>query len=447
MRPTEGQDFNALAGFIHGLRSSDIPPEALHMGRRCLVDTLAVWAGGSTSAPARIARDHAAKRYPGDLPLPFDGRGTNPVGFAFAGAAGIDALDGHDGHQLCKGHASVALVPALLAELGMAPDCGWDDLLAHLVVGEEVAIRAGLSLHASAADYHSSGAWNALGVAAIGARLRGFDTAQTRHALGIAEYYGPRAPMMRCIDHPSMVKDSSSWGALTGVSAVDLAEDGFTGAPAAICEESGVAEFWADLGQRWRILETNFKAYPVCRWAHPPIEAALGLMRDHGIAADAVEHVTVATFAEATRLATRRPADGDEAQYSLPLTMAVAMREGGLAPRVLLPDAFATPEVWALVDRIEMVEDDEANTLFPGERIATVTLTLTDGRVVTSPPTAARGNFDAPLPDEEILGKLSTYAADVVPSAELAQVASLLITPQKASPPDAVLAGFLRGVS
>lgn len=427
MRPIEDQDFDPITGFIHGLKPEDIPPEALHMARRCLMDTLAVWAGGSRSVPARIARDHAAKRYPGDLPMPFDGRRVNPVGFAFAGACSTDALDGHDGHQLCKGHASAALVPLLLAELGPDPDCTLDEMLTHLVVGEEIAIRAGLSLHDNAADYHSSGAWNAVGAAAMGARMRGLNAEQTRHALGIAEYYGPRAPMMRCIDHPSMVKDSTSWGALTGASALDLAEDGFTGAPAAICE--GAAEYWQDLGKHWRILETNFKAYPVCRWAHPPIEATLGLMRAYGIAVDDIASVTVSTFAAATRLATMRPADGDQAQYSLPLCLAVAMREGTILPAHILPETYDAPDVWGLVDRITLTEDPELTAIFPAQRLAAVTIGTKDGRSLTSGPTDARGNFDAPLSDDELRAKCAAYVAGVLPADAAATLAALLRGP------------------
>jgi len=182
----------------------------MHMARRCLVDTLAIWASGTATEPSRIARDHAVRRYSGDVAMPFDGRTVNPVGYAFAGACTIDAIDGHDGHQPSKGHAGAAVLPALMAELGQNPDCTLDNMLVHLIVGYEIAIRAALSLHSTVLDYHSSGAWNALGCAAIAARLRGLDSEQTRHALGIAEYYGPRAQMMCCIDHPTMVKDSSS---------------------------------------------------------------------------------------------------------------------------------------------------------------------------------------------------------------------------------------------
>lgn len=50
---------------------------------------------------------------------------------------------------------------------------------------------------------------------------------------------------------------------MAGTSAVLLAQAGFTGAPAITVEQA--PEYWADLGQRWLILEQYFKPYPVCR--------------------------------------------------------------------------------------------------------------------------------------------------------------------------------------
>src|SRR3546814_2709957 len=90
-----------------------------------------------------------------------------PPAAALAGAGCIDALDAHDGHRLTKGHAGVTVVPALLAFCDEAARCNGAEFLTRLVLGYEVATRAGIALHATAADYHTSGAWNALAAAAL----------------------------------------------------------------------------------------------------------------------------------------------------------------------------------------------------------------------------------------------------------------------------------------
>ena len=64
--------------------------------------------------------------------------------------------------------------------------------------------------------------------ATLNARYRNHAAVQVlRHALGIAEYHGPRSQMMREIDNPTMLHDGSGMGALVGVNAALLA----SGAP------------------------------------------------------------------------------------------------------------------------------------------------------------------------------------------------------------------------
>lgn len=417
--------------FIHAVTADDIPQDVLHHARRNMLDLIGVWAAGSHTRASLIARNHAARHHQSlsdAVKMPFDGRQVSISGAAFAGATTIDSIDAHDGHESCKGHAGAALLPTLIALVGDHPDCGLDEFLTTLVIGYEVAIRAGLTLHATVSDYHSSGAWNSIGCAAMGARVRGYDTQTTRHALGIAEYFGPRAQMMRCIDHPSMVKDSSGWGAMVGANAICLAEDGFTGAPAILCEAEEAQEYWQDLGSNWRIRETNFKVHPVCRWAQPAIEACLDLMREKSIAPEQIEKILVSTFHEATRLSAKRVSTCDEVQYNLPIPVALAILKGKIAPGDLNEEHLNNPNVLTLADRIQFAERESYNQVFPGTRIADVTLTLKDGNIHQSNPTVARGNFDAALSDDEVLDKFRAYSRDSLSPVQIAGFASLLVT-------------------
>jgi 2-methylcitrate dehydratase PrpD len=339
--------------FIHDTRFADLPPEVAAMGRTCILDLIGVACAGSRTALSRIARNFATRHLAASedgsaARLILDGRRASAAGVAFAGAATIDSFDAHDGHVLTKGHAGVAVWPAALGLLQVAGSREGRALLASVVIGYEVALRAGIALHATARDYHTSGSWSALACAALGARILRLDGTATRHALGIAEYYGPRSPMMRCIDHPTMVKDGSAWGALSGVSAAFLAADGFTGAPALLAEAPEIAEYWADLGTKWRILEQYFKAYPVCRWAQPAVEAAIGLQRQFDVRPAAIVGITVASFEAAVRLACRAPATTEEAQYSLPFPVAAALVRGTIGADEVGRNGFADSEIQRL---------------------------------------------------------------------------------------------------
>src|SRR5262249_44741186 len=153
---------------------------------------------------------------------------ASEAGAAFANGCLANALDIDDGSRPIKGHPGAVVFPAALAAAESRRASGREFLVA-LAVGYEVAIRAGIALHTSYRYYHGSGAWGALGAAAAAGRLLGLTTDQLTNALGIAEYHGPLAPIMRCVEHPAMVKDGIGWGAMAGVSAALLAREGFTG--------------------------------------------------------------------------------------------------------------------------------------------------------------------------------------------------------------------------
>jgi 2-methylcitrate dehydratase PrpD len=296
----------------------------------------------------------------------------------------------------------------------------------NLVVGYEVALRAGLALHATACDYHTSGAWNALGCAALTARQTMLDSAQTRHALGIAEYHGPRSQMMRCIDHPTMLKDGSGWGAMTGVSAGLLARDGFTGAPAITVEAPEVTDFWADLGETWLITEQYFKPQAVCRWAQSAIAGALALQQAHHLSVESMQRIRVSTFYEASRLTCRQPQNTEEAQYSLPFPVAAALVYGQVGPAELNGLTLRDPTVLRLSDQIELVEEPAFSDRFPQERIARVQIETTTGVELDSGEVQARWDAVDPPSDTELQEKFRWLASGRISAERAAELEALV---------------------
>jgi len=415
--------------FIHETRWRDLPEQIRNQARRCLLDTIGAGLSGRRTELSRIVHDFAAMVYGGQgATLWLDGRTVSPPGAALANGMAIDSLDVHDGYLPVKGHAGAAVVPAVLAAVhvdGSQPVSG-EEMLTTLVVGYEVALRAGVALHATACDYHTSGAWNALGCAAGVSRSLGLGIDQTRHALGIAEYHGPRSQMMRCIDHPTMLKDGSGWGAMAGVSAAMLAAAGFTGAPAVTIEAPEVVAIWSDLGTRWRITEQFFKPYAVCRWAQPAIAGALALQEDHGFPLAAIERIQVTTFHQATRLACRHPATTEEAQYSLPFPVAAALVHGQLGLTQLSGVGLHDPHVLRLVDRIELVDDPVLSAQFPAERVARVRIEITDGVVLDSGEVHATWDAGAPPTDEELSEKFRWLVSDSVPATRVDELLDIV---------------------
>ena len=406
--------FEQIADFTLG--NTKVPESALDMAATLLIDTLGVAAGAAQMDAGVLARNHAFAFHGASLPehaatMIFDGRKASIPGVAFAAATQIDNLDAHDGYNPTKGHIGCAVVPALMAFTEAKPDLTGRDALAALVVAYEIAARAGVALHATVQDYHTSGAWNALGVAALGCRLNGASVDQFRQALGIAEYHGPRSQMMREIANPTMLHDGSGMGALVGCMASLMAQSGFTGAPAISVEADDVALYWDNLGSSWTIEENYIKPYPVCRWAHASLDALLGLVEDHKFSADDVAAIRVNTFTEAAALFRGMPATTSQAQYSLPFALASLLVNGHIGPNEITGDGLSDPAVKALLPRISVQDAQRHTDRFPEGRWSDVTIVLKNGAELASGDVHARGGPEAPISLGEVERKFHVIAA------------------------------------
>ncbi|MEQ9261064.1 MAG: MmgE/PrpD family protein [Roseovarius sp.] len=405
--------FETLAAFALG--DTEVPESALQMAALLLVDTLGVAAGAVPLAPGRIARDHAARFLAAPsardgATLLFDGRRASIPGAAFALATQIDNLDAHDGYNPTKGHIGCASVPALCAFAEARPELEGREALKALVLSYEIAARAAVSLHASVSDYHTSGAWNALGVAALGCRLRGADANTLRQALGIAEYHGPRSQMMREIATPTMLHDGSGMGAMVGAMAALMAEEGFEGAPAITVEAEDAAPHWADLGQLWTIELNYIKPYPICRWAHAAIDALGAVMVSRGLTEADVAEVEVNTFTQAARLYPGMPATTSQAQYSLPFALATRLVHGAIGPAHIEGAGLRDARVAAALEKITVNEEPRHSNRFPEGRWSDVRVTLVSGETLSSGDVHARGGPESPMSLTEIEAKFHLMA-------------------------------------
>ena len=403
--------------FIHDLKFSDIPKKSQMMGINCILDLIGVGISGTTTNLSKLICDHAVEMYNSkthQTRILFDGRYCSPAGAALAGGMTIDSIDAHDGFNGAKGHVGCGILPSVVAFADITKSQGGNSFLTDIVLGYELGSRLALALHASASDYHTSGSWISIAVAALGARRLKLGYEQTRHALGIAEYHGPRSQMMRCIDHPTMLKDGSGVGAMIGVSAAFLAKKNFTGAPAITVENLDHLNIWQDLGKRWLIEEQYFKPYPVCRWAQGPIEAVLSIKEKYNISSDAVEHIEVITFHEAVRLSVREPKNTEQAQYSTSYPCAVALVKGDVGVQEISEKYLYDPEVLRISKTLKMVENEFCNSHFPEQRYARAKLNLKNGKVLISKFVNPRWTAEIPPSKSELSDKFYKFTESII---------------------------------
>ncbi|KPB66727.1 MmgE/PrpD protein [Pseudomonas amygdali pv. photiniae] len=408
----------SLFEFCRDFDFQQAPANTQAILKSSLLDIVAVMAGATSNDTSKAMRNYARQHYPDGMytsRLIFDGQRVNILGAAWAGGFSADSLDAHEGHFKSKGHAGATVVPALLALTDALHHQGQQisghDFLSALCIGYETALRAGTALMATSPTYHASGGFSAMGVVCAGARLLGFDEPTFRHALGIAEYFSARCPMMRVVLSPTMLRDAHGAGAYVGLNSLLMAQAGITGAPAETVEDPSVAAHWADIGKRWEIDSQYFKPWPVCRWAQPALTAMLEIQRQQPeLNADVIESIRVETFYESMCLQGHTPRNADQAQYALAFPLAALIVRGKLGPDEVTGDSITAPDILSLSSRIEIVEASDISARFPDEILSRLTLTLKDGSVIVSPVTAAKGDPDTAMTADELDQKFDLFS-------------------------------------
>ena len=108
------------------------------------------------------------------------------------------------------------------------------------------------------------------------------------------------------------------------------------------------------------------------------------------------------------------PATPYEAKFSLPYTVALAALGRSVDLAAFAPDGLHDPALRAMMGRVEVAIDPEAEAVFPALRAAEVAVTTRDGQVHRYRQPTRRGDPDFPMSDEDIDAKFHLLADPVI---------------------------------
>ncbi len=402
--------------------------------RRAALDTLGVTLAGASEPVAQILR--RVLRAEGGPPLctivGTRARASATAAALANGAAG-HAHDFDDTNFTLMGHPSVPLFSASLAAAEAAMSDGAGVALAY-IIGFEVgaALGAGLNPHHYQRGWHATSTIGSLACAAAVAKILNLDGAATCAALGIAaslasglkENFGSMTKPF----HAGHAARNGVWAALLareGLTASATALEGRQGYFAAFGGEGGLGRTLGGLGQRWQLLESGIavKPYPSCAFTHATIDALLELRNRHRLDGDQVAQVEVGVSGVVPPVLLHdHPATGLERKFSMQFCAAAALVDG----RVDLDSFVDGPPPAAiekLMPRISMVVDGTLPDRPEQHAWSRVTIQLSDGRLIVSPPRGAQGHADQPLSDRSLRAKFLACASRVIAREEAEAVA------------------------
>ena len=372
-----------LAHFVSGTESRDIPASALDAAARCILDLLGAAAAGFDTTASLAMRNFSLSFFPpGPATLWFSDQKLSPAGAALANSAAASALDLDDGNRDAGGHPGAAVIPGGLAQAEALGKSGLD-FLAAMALGYEVAVRVSAARDLSSLDTFSTGRWCGYGAVAAAGWLYGVSAREMAQAMAISGLHAPLMSAAAYSRQGSAVKEGIPWATMTGLAALDLSRQGFSG-PLDILDHPDYFDrekILSGLGDTWAVERTYFKPYSCCRWSHAALDGLAALTSEHQLAAGDIESMTVQTFGRALRLKNETdPESLEGVQFSVPYCLALAAIRGPEALQPLTRDVLGLPDVAALAGRVRLELDREIEDAFPARAGARLILDTGRGR-------------------------------------------------------------------
>jgi 2-methylcitrate dehydratase PrpD len=426
-----------LADFAARLTFADLPAPVVASVRLRVLDVLGIALAASTHefAPAlRAALDGWQAR--GDCTVVGAKLTAAPPLAVLANGTLAHGLDFDDTHAASITHASAVVLPVVLA-VAESEAAGGRAAVTAAVAGYEAITRLGM---AAPGAFHARG-WHATAVcgpfaAALAAgKLMALSAGQLTAAVGLAGSFA--SGVQEFLEDGTWSKRvHPGWAGQGGVVAAALARGGFSG-PATILE--GRFGFYRTflgappdvrpfetLGHEWETLRIGFKPYPCCHYLHAFLDCALALRQAHGVQPEAIERVECLVPAAEVpivcepRDAKLRPRTSYDAQFSLPYSVAAALRDGRVGLDTYATERLADERLLALAGRVVHVVDPTSR--FPEGFPGWIRLRLADGRRLEAREADGRGGPARPLPADAIVEKFRDNAGRLLPASRVGDI-------------------------
>lgn len=427
--------------------------EPIDRAHAALIDTLGCMLAGANEQAPRKVRATISAWGAGSSSVVAGSAAPAPWA-ALANGTAAHALDFDDNDIPAASHPSAVLVPAILA-LAEAQDRRMEDVFDAYIVGLEVMARVGEAVNMGhyAKGWHATATIGGLGAAAACGRLLELDAAQMGAAISIATssasgYQSQFGTMTKPL-HAGLA-------AKNGLISASLAAQGLRGSDEAL---DGAASFltlladkeapgFHDLAQRLGnpLAITHYglsvKRYPCCYYLARSLDAVLSLRSVHNLSPSKVAAVLITMLdRNAGILRYPQPQSVDEARFSAPYCVAVALETGAVRISDFRLGALSRPGIMALMPRIQL--QPYASRAASGELSAnepdTVEIRLASGEQLSKTVASAYGSARDPLSRADLLDKFRDCARVSLPPAQIEKAVQIVSNPDLSQPVRSVM--------
>ena len=410
-----------VATHVARCRYEDLPRATVAAAKRAILDGTGVMFAASGMCNdvlpfIELARSQAAS--PRATIIGFKER-VSVLMAALANGAMAHALDFEDAFDPAPCHPNASLLPALWSVAEDRSPLGGCDFLAAVAVGCDLVCRMALSLRQplEAAGWYPPPILGAFGAAAAVSRTLRLNPAQITDAFSLLLCQNTCPGEIKHSPETVIRAIREAFPAQAAVLSSLLAERGVTGFAHPLEGQSGFFALYASgryepsditegLGERFWIDALSFKQWPCCRGTHAYIEAAQTLRRGHGFGPGDIAEVRILggelqRMLCEPRAQKQRPQTVIDAKFSLPFTLAVALRDEEVTLNSFTAPALTDPLLLSVAAKASFEFSQELSQPAAGA----IRLTLKDGRVLRHRVLQALGHPTRPLSDASLRAK------------------------------------------
>lgn len=439
-----------LSEFYCQLKFQDLPSDKIQDIKRLIFDYLGVATRGSMSLAGRIGIEFALDQHSMDSATIIGSpKRCTPMLAAFANAISNHSIEMDDVDHLALFHFGPPVVSAGLAMAEKA-DANGAELLTAVYVGCELMARLSNVMNPSLRNrgFHTTPVCGVFGAALTAGRLLALSPEAITNAMGLA---GAMSAGLMEMYGPSLQKRFNPGpAAQNGIIAAQLAKRGFTGTHMIFEGERGLFQAFSDdfdpsaatrnLGREFPV-EIEFKRYASARPIHNAVDCALNLKRQNRIDPSSVEKITIFRHPDwAHYHRVYSPSNINEAQVSLPYSVAVALTEGDAFLEQYRDELIHDAGIQALMGKIHV----EAKSDLPCGVSCLMEVKTQEGRVFTNQVDQPKGSIQNPMTQQEFIEKFKKLSAVLFKEAEIDQIADVVLDLENQPSVKAVMANFCR---
>ncbi len=423
-----------MAEWAASLTYEDLPAEVVTEAKRFLMDSVGCALGGAQQHDVHIAREVLGEcAGSGNATVLVTGERWDPVSASLLNALMIRVMDYNDIYWKQDPSHPSDIIPAAMAAAERAGRSGRD-----LMVGIAIAYEFEQRLCEVSFPGVREIGWHHATLTAVASpiaagRMLGLNAEQIQHAIGISASRHCTTGSVTAGKLTMMKNTVDPMATQSGVIAALLAERGYTGPEHVLDGKEGFSHVFDSewkfpiltdgLGESWRILQCGMKFFPTEALTHAPISATLDLVKEHDLAADEVETITIYSLARAADIladpSKYDPRTKETADHSLPYVIAAAVADRQVTPIQFTEAKIMDEKIRAQLAKVKVIADPEIEAVFPKLQRVRVVIRTTDGRELEKRLDYPKGDPRNPLTNEEISGKFNALAAGIATTADV----------------------------